>query len=150
MGEKEKRELPKMLAASSPHGLVSRTMMKKRRKEISVRPAMMHSRSSGKRGKKKVKAKKVSRFRSSNSKYLGESLGRITRSAKSLHKVRAKVKVVQEPTSTATKVMRNPGQTPKAAPPAAAMILLGMGAMMTLHSWSPRKISWDQGVWEAK
>ena len=118
LGEKEKRELPKTLAASRPQGRVNRAMMKKRRKEMSVRPAMMHSRSSGKRGKKKVRAKKVSRFRSSNSKYLGESLGRMTRSAKFLHSVRARVKVVQEPNTTATSVMGNPGHTPKAAPPA--------------------------------
>lgn len=57
----------KALAASSPQGRARRTMRKKRRKGISVRPAIIQSRSSGKKGNRKVRIRKLSRFRSRSS-----------------------------------------------------------------------------------
>ena len=62
--------------------------------------------------------------------------------AKSRPRARAREKVSRDPPVTAPKVSRKAGQAPKSSPPAAATMLLGMGASTTDRSWTRRKHRW--------
>lgn len=58
---------------------------------------------------------------------------------------RARENTTREPSATAPKVRKKAGQVPKSIPPAAAVMLLGMGASTTDRNCRRKKTIWAQG-----
>ena len=132
-------EPPSAQATSSPQGRVSRTMVRKRRKGMSVSPARMQIKSSGKKGNRKTRARKTSRFRRMTSRYLSATVRLTRRSAKFCPRARASQNTNTDPMVIAATVSRNAGHIPKSTAPARAVILLGIGARMTERSCTTKK-----------
>lgn len=65
-----------------------------------------------------------------------DSLRLTKRPAKSRPSTRANQNNSREPATTAAKVRKKEGHVPKRTPPAAAVILLGIGASTTERNWS--------------
>ena len=101
---------------------------------MAVSPARMHRISSGKKGNRKARVRNTVVLARMSSWYFSERLRLTRRLAKFRPKTRAREKVSRDPVVTAPKVSRNAGQAPKSSPPAAATILLGMGASTTDRS----------------
>ena len=110
---------------------------------MAVSPARMHSRSSGKKGRRKARMRKVSGLARTMERYLSEMARLTRRSAKDWPSARARRKTSREAERTAAMVRKKEGQVPKSIPPAAALRLLGMGASTTDRNWSRKKQRWE-------
>ena len=127
-------EPPNAQATRRPQGRVSSTIRKKRCSGMSVSPARMQIRSSGKKGKRKTRIKKISRFLRITSRYLSATRWLTSRSTNRCPSTRASQNTRTEPPATANQVIRNEGHIPKSTAPASAVTLLGMGAITTESS----------------
>ena len=142
-GDRPSEAPPRALAKSRPQGRVRRTIAAKCRKDSSVSPAKMHSMSSGKKGNRKARTRKTGALVRRMFWYFSDSVWLTNLSVKSRPSTRASQKTSREPAATAPKVSRNAGQVPKRTPPAAAVILLGMGASTTDRNWTRKNNRWE-------
>ena len=92
-------------------------------------------RSSGKKGKRKTRMRKMSRLRLMTSRYLSDTRWLTNLSAKERPSTRASQNTSMDPPMTAAAVSRKEVQAPNSTAPASAVMLLGMGAMMTESNW---------------
>lgn len=111
---------------------------------MAVSPARMHSRSSGKKGRRKARMRKVSVLARTMERYLSE----MARAHQAVPQKIGPARVpgerpAREAERTAAMVRKKEGQVPKSIPPAAALRLLGMGASTTDRNWSRKKQRWE-------
>lgn len=102
---------------------------------MAVSPARMHSRSSGKKGRRKARMRKVSVLARTMERYLSE-MARLTRRSAKIGPARVPGERPAGGGEDRGDGKKKEGQVPKSIPPAAALRLLGMGASTTDRNWS--------------
>ena len=118
-------------AAKMPQGLVKRTMVTNLLNFMLVSPAKIHIASSGKNGRRNIRANSISPLDARRCPYLFEICGLTNLSAKGLPNFLANTNTNIEPDIIAVVLIINDFHNPNIIPPATELILLGIGANIT-------------------